>query len=162
MPFEKKKEAKWYSKKDAFLKACNYCAYQERTKQEVREKLDEWGQYGDEAEEIICQLIEENFLNEERFAKAFAGGRFRLKKWGRVRITHELKQRGVSDYCIRQAMKEIPAADYQAVLYQLVEKKLATLEGQSPLVQKNKAAQYAVRKGYEMELVWKVVEDFGL
>ena len=94
------------------LKAASYCAYQERCHNEVRNKLADWGVYGLEADQVILQLIELNYLNEERFAVAFAGGKFRVKQWGRLKIKRELKVRGVSDYCIQMAFKEIDADDY--------------------------------------------------
>jgi regulatory protein len=104
-------------------KAANYCVYQERTQAEVRKRLQEWKIWGDEAEEIIAYLITENYLNEERFAKAFAGGKFRVKKWGRLRIKAELKARKMSKYIMEVAMKEIPNDDYFTTATQLIEKK---------------------------------------
>ena len=98
---------KKFTPQQALLKAAGYCAYQERCHEEVREKLSEWGIYGEDAGNILLQLIGQNYLNEERFAKAFAGGKFRTKRWGRIKITLELKARKVSDYCIHDAMKEI-------------------------------------------------------
>ena len=94
----------------------HYCAYQERCHEEVRTKLLSLKVYGDGLEEIINQLISEDFLNEERFAKAYAGGKFRMKKWGRGKIIQGLKARKISDYCIKQGMSEIPEEDYQKFL----------------------------------------------
>ncbi|MBC8109525.1 MAG: RecX family transcriptional regulator [Verrucomicrobia bacterium] len=159
MAFVKKKQ--YLSKKEAFLKAGNFCAYQERTQQEVKDKLIyEYGQTADEADEIVSDLIEQNFINEERFAKAFAGGKFRMKKWGRIKIEHELKQRGLSAYCIRQGLKEISEADYLQTLYQLIEKKEKTITLENPLLRQQKLARFALTKGYENDLVWKVLKDF--
>jgi regulatory protein len=149
------------SKKDAFLKAANYCAYQERTQQEVREKLIyEYGQTTDEADDIIVDLIEQNFISEERFAKAFAGGKFRMKKWGKVKIEAELKARKMSAYCIKQALKEIPESDYKKTLFDLLEKKYNALANEENFSKKQKMARFAISKGYESELVWKLIEDF--
>lgn len=142
------------SYKDLLLKAAHYCAYQERCHEEVREKLAEWGAYGDDAGYILQQLIEQGYLNEERFAQAFAGGKFRTKKWGRIRITLELKARKVSDYCIRSAMKEIDEGDYTKALRELAEEKYAAVKDRNPLVKKNKTAAFLIGKGYEPELVW--------
>lgn len=148
---------KVYTQKQAFLKAAKYCAYQERSQQEVRERLAEYGCYGDDAEAVICRLIEENFINEERFAKAFAGGKFRLKHWGKRKIVQALKQKGISDYCIRQGIAEIDPEDYEATLKQLLEKKYAQISRDKALTQKQKLLRYALSKGYENQLIWQII-----
>lgn len=145
--------------KDAFMRASSFCAYQERTQQEVRERLREWDVKGDEAEEVISRLIEDNFINEERFAKAFAGGKFRIKRWGRIKIKQELRMRGLSEYCIKQGMREIEDADYRHTLYALIEKKNEALKGEELVVKKQKLIRYALSKGYENDLVWKVIDE---
>ncbi len=76
-------------KEQAIQRIRHYCAYQERAQQEVRDKLYELGMTMDEVEEIMSDLIAENFLNEERFALQFAGGHFRIKGWGKVKIQHQ-------------------------------------------------------------------------
>jgi regulatory protein len=140
------------------IKAANYCAYQERTQAEVRERLAEWAIYGDDAEQVIVGLIEENFLSEERFAKAFAGGKFRVKNWGRLKIKYELKARGLSDYCIRVGMAEIEDDDYLKTLNEIIEKKAKELKFEkSKQILKQKLARYAIGKGFESELVWGVI-----
>lgn len=136
-------------------KAAGFCAYQERTQAEVRERLYEWGIRGDDTEEMISWLIENNYINEERFAVAFAGGRFRLKQWGKVRIKQELQLRGLSSYCIQKAMEEIQDADYEATLQKLVNKKIDEFDIDNPFIKKQKIARYLIGKGYEAELVWK-------
>jgi regulatory protein len=154
------KKLQFLSRKEAFLRASRFCAYQERTQQEVRDKLVyEYGQTTDEADQIIVDLLEQNFINEERFAKAFAGGKFRMKKWGRLKIENELRQRGLSDYCIRQGMKEIPDKDYLQMLYQLIEKKNQLISADSLPARQLKLVRYAMSKGYESEWVWKVVKE---
>jgi regulatory protein len=146
-----------------FLKACSYCAYQERTHQEVRERLSEWHVWGDESEEIISKLIEENFLNEERFAKAFAGGKFRVKKWGRRKILFELKARKLSPYCIKVAMQEISDEDYWETLQELASKKLNDLRTERSVPVKNqKIARYLMGKGYESDLIWEAINSITL
>lgn len=145
-------------RKDMLVKAANYCAYQERTQAEVRERLQQWGVYGDEAEEIIVYLIEDNYLNEGRFAKIFAGGKFRIKHWGRKKILHELKARKLSDHAIREAMAEIEDEDYLATLKTLIEKKRYELRTEKhPQILKQKLVRYAVGKGFESDLVWEMV-----
>ena len=142
--------------KAAKLKAGNYCAYQERTQQEVRDKLYGIGLYSDEVEQVLTELITENYVNEERFAKSFAGGKFRLKQWGKKKIVYALKQRNISPYCIEQALKEISDEEYERVITQLVERKSNQLHGEIFIV-KNKIARYLVGKGFENELVWSIV-----
>jgi regulatory protein len=153
---------KIYTPQQALPKAMRFCAYQERTQQEVREKLSEWGLWGDEAEEIIVRLIQDNFINEERFAKSFAGGKFRLKKWGRIKIEYALKQKGLSAYCIRQGMAEITDEEYQKTLLSLLQKKWAQLGDESDISKKNKLAQYVIGKGYESEVVWATIKNLGV
>src|SRR5687767_2477337 len=99
------KQIKITDAKIGLAKAQKYCAYQERCQQEVRSKLYGWGLWKEAVEGIIAELINENFINEERFAIAFAGGKFRIKKWGKTKIKLELKKRDISDYCIKQALK---------------------------------------------------------
>ena len=100
-----------------------YCDYQERCHQEVRNKLYELGAYTSEVEQHIALLIEENLLNEERYACAVARGRFRLKKWGRVKIVQYLKLHKISAYCIKKALKEIDGDEYEKTLNKLAERK---------------------------------------
>src|SRR5262245_41021825 len=96
----------------AFQKAKQYCAYQERSHSEVKEKLYNYGLQKKEVDELLSKLIEENYLNEERFAIQYAGGKFRMKQWGRVKIKYALKQKQVSEYCIKKAIASIPEGDY--------------------------------------------------
>lgn len=143
--------------KDALNKAAMFCAYQERTQQEVRDRLKEWGVLGDDAEEVISELIQQNYLNEERFAKSFAGGKFRVKRWGKRKIKQHLQQRGISGYNLDQAMKEISTDDYRDTLTELLTKKRQTLRDDNPLVVKQKLVRYALSKGYESELIFAVL-----
>ncbi|MCU0327086.1 MAG: RecX family transcriptional regulator [Spirosomaceae bacterium] len=141
------------------VKAANYCTYQERTQAEVRERLADWGIYGDDADLLIAGLIEENFLSEERFAKAFAGGKFRVKHWGRNKIRYELKSRGLSEYCIKIGMAEIDDEEYLEALKELLTKKKHELRTEkNPQILKQKLARFAIGKGYESGLVWDVIE----
>jgi regulatory protein len=142
------------SYKEALMKAQNYCAYQERCHKEIREKLTSWKIYGDEREQIIASLIQENFVNEERFAKAYAGGKFRVKKWGRNKIRKALHQRDISAYCITKGMEEISEQDYTDTLLALLQKKNKTLKEKNPFTRKGKLAKFVIGKGYESQLVW--------
>lgn len=145
--------------RDVFLKACNFCVYQERTQDEVRQRLKEWSVYGEEAELIISELIQENFVNEERFSKVFAGSKFRVKKWGRIKIRLELKKRRLTEYCIKKGMAEIDEEEYYLVLQALLHKKLHSLRTESnPFIKNQKAAKYAIQKGYESGLIWEILK----
>lgn len=143
--------------KQALIKAAAYCAYQERCYQEVEAKLAEWGIFGNDAGELLIKLSEQNYLNEERFAKAFAGGKFRVKHWGKKKIKRELKQRNISDYCIKQGLLEIPDADYEHTLNQLAQSKLESLNEKNMFARKQKVAQYLLAKGYETDMIWNVL-----
>jgi regulatory protein len=145
--------------KTGYQKAEGYCAYQERCQQEVRDKLYEWGLWPDAVEGIIANLIENNFLNEERFAKAFAGGKFRIKKWGRVKIRIELKKRKISDYCIKKGLHEIDQEEYEKTLRQVVEKKSKSIKGGTLLSLQYKSAMYAISRGYEPDMVWDMLKS---
>jgi regulatory protein len=147
--------------KEALIKAANFCAYQERTQKEVRSKLAELEVVGDESEQIIVWLIENNYLNEERFARIFAGSKFRQKKWGRIKIRQELKMRGVSDYCLRAGMSEIDGDDYMETLQTIIEKKAKEVKETNPLIKKQKIVKYALSKGFEQDLVFDVVRNLS-
>ncbi|GGH55429.1 regulatory protein RecX [Dyadobacter endophyticus] len=138
-------------------KAASYCAYQERTQDEVKQRLKKWNVWGDEADEIIAELISMNYLSEERFAKTYAGGKFRVKNWGRMKIRQELNRRGLSTYSIEKGMGEIGNEDYVAGLRELLSKKrdLLSKTETDPFKLKQKLARFALGKGYESELVWK-------
>lgn len=156
---ESPKKKKRLSEKEAKLKAADYCAYQERSQQEVRDKLYSYGLYTDAVEEIISDLITEGFINEERFAKSYCRGKFRLKKWGRNKILQGLKQHRVSDYCVRQGLAEIDEGEYLKCLADLAEKKKAQLKSEDPFIANRKTASYLIQKGYEPTLIWTHLSD---
>ena len=145
--------------KTAIEKLRQFCAYQERSHQETKYKCLELGLRGSEVDEAIAGLIADNFLNEERFAKAFAGGKFRIKQWGRKKIMIALKQRQVSAYCIKKGMEEIDEDDYAAVLRKVAEKKYQSLRGETALKRRYKTTQYLLQRGFELELISDVLEQ---
>ena len=149
---------KHLTKEQALQKLKHYCAYQERCHSEVKEKLYNLGVWKKEHDEIIATLIEENYLNEERFAIAFAGGRFRMKQWGRTKIKYELKQKQVSEYCIKKALKQIEEEEYLKVLGKLAKEKYASLKNDQHLIRKKKTIDYLQQKGYEYELIIRSIE----
>lgn len=139
-------------------KILRYCAYQERCHQEVKNKLYELGLNSSDTDEMLSYLITEGFLNEERFAKLFAGGKFRIKHWGRIKIVHALESKGISKKCIQIGLKEIEEADYHLTLENLITERIAQGETEDRFVLRNKVAQSVIQKGFEPELVWKTLK----
>jgi len=160
--YEEAKPKKKLTPNQAIIKAQMTCAYQERCQQEMRDKLYEWGLHSNDVENIIANLITDNFLNEERFAKAFAGGKFRIKKWGKVKIKIELKKRKISDYCIRKGLQEIDEDDYIKALQELIEKKLKDYPKGKQQVKNYKVAQYVMSRGFEGDLVWELINKLSV
>ena len=138
-------------------KALRYCAYQERSHQEVKNKLYELGLFSSDVDELLSYLITEGFLNEERYAKLFAGGKFRLKQWGRIKIVHALEGKGLSKNCIRLGLKEIDEEDYQQTLKKLISTKLREVGKENPFIARDKVSKSLIQKGYEPDLVWKML-----
>lgn len=143
----------------ALEKMKNWCAYQERSQFEVRNKLFEYGIFNEEAENIISQLIQENFLNEERFALAFARGKFRIKRWGRIKIKLELKQHKVSEYCISKALKQIDDNEYFATLEKIIEKKTKEVKESNKIKKQYKIIKYAMSRGYEQDIIMDAIKN---
>jgi regulatory protein len=144
----------------ALQKLRHYCGYQERCHSEVKEKLYSLGVFKNEHDSIIATLIEEGYLDEERFAIAFAGGKFRVKQWGRVKIKYELKQKQVSEYSIKKALQQIDENEYKGVLKKLADEKYAVLKNEQHLVRKKKTIDYLLQRGFEMELVRGVMGEY--
>jgi regulatory protein len=152
-------QQKSLTKEQALQKLRQYCGYQERSHYEVQQKLWDLGVRRPEHDEILSTLIEENYLNEERFAIQFAGGKFRMKEWGRKKIYYALREKKVSEYSIKKAMKQIPEEDYLKTLHQLAEKKYHSLRGEQYLVRRKKTMDYLLQKGFEPELVTGVLKE---
>ena len=151
---------KYLTKEQATQKLKHYCGYQERSHAEVKEKLYSLGVWKKDHDEIISTLIEEDYLNEERFATAFARGKFRMKQWGRVKIKYELKQKQVSEYNIKKALKEIDETVYSDTLKKLYEERWQSLKGEkNRFIKMTKTRDYLLQKGYEMELVKAVMNS---
>ena len=143
--------------KQALPKAKHFCAYQERCHSEVKDKLYDYGLNTSQADQIISTLIEENYLNEERFAILYAGGHFRTKDWGRIKIKYQLKKKMVSEYCIKKALASIETGDYMKTLTRLAEKKLKLLKCEkNQFIRKKKLQDYLLQKGFETDLIKKV------
>jgi regulatory protein len=155
------KPKKITDEKVAYTKAEHYCAYQERSQQEVRDKLYDWGLWPDAVENIITRLIGENFLNEERFSKAYAQGKFRQKGWGKVKIKQGLKFKKVPDVLIKKALLLIDGDEYIKMLERVLTKKAAILPEKGPYKRKYKLHQYALSRGYEGDLVSDALKELA-
>jgi regulatory protein len=120
-----------------------------------------WGLHRRDVEELISRLIAENFLKEERFAEAFAGGKFRIKKWGRNKIRQALKMKQVSEPLIRQALASIPEREYRVALQKLLSERSRKCTDTDPLKRRHRVASYAVARGFEPDLVWEMLGEDG-
>lgn len=149
-------------KKAALKKAGQFCAYQERSQQEVRDKLYSWGLWLTEVEEIIAELIENNFLNEERFAKAYVSGKFNIKKWGRIKIRQGLKLKQITDKMISSALNTIDEDDYMLTILILAQKKLPSITVREPHKRRFKLISYLLSKGFENNLILDVLKSNNL
>ena len=143
------------TKEQAYQKLKHYCAYQDRCHSEVKTKAYSFGLRKSEVEELTSKLIGENCLNEERFAKAFAGGKFRIKQWGRIKIRSELKNKQISYYCIAAALDEIDDLKYKETLHKLAVKRWNSIKGAGTnlFVKMTKTRDHLLLKGYEANLV---------
>lgn len=138
----------------ALDKLRSWCGYQERCQQEARDKLYEFSLLTEAIESIIATLIADNFINEERFAKAYAGGKFRIKKWGKIKIKMGMKQKKISDACIKLGLAEIDEGAYFSTLQKIIEiKKRTLLSEKNKINKKYKLIRYAQSKGYETDLI---------
>ena len=144
---------KSYSVEEAQKKLEHYCAYQERCHDEVIQKLRSLNMIPQAIDVIVVHLLDNNYLNEERFACSFARGKFRIKHWGKRRITNELKARNISRYNIDRALKEIPEGEYLEAFHLLADKQWDTVMERNILKKKKKVMDYLLRKGYESNLV---------
>ena len=150
-----------YVKNEAAKKLEHYCAYQERCHKEVVNKLWELDIRPPEIDQIVVHLINENYLNEERFAKTYAHGKFSIKKWGRKRIVSELKQRNISKYNIESALKEIDESAYLKTFHVLAENKWESLTEKNLQRKKRKLADYLFYRGWESELVYAKIHSLA-
>ena len=146
---------KTYTVDEAQKKLENYCAYQERCHKEVRDKLKEMRMIPEAIDQIMVRLIEQNYLNEERFAKAFVRGKFRIKKWGKNRLVRELKFRDISKFSIESALKEIDPDEYYNTLDDLIKKRIDQVKEKNIYKKKRKVADYLLYRGWESHLVYE-------
>ena len=150
---------KTYTVEEALLKLQNYCSYQERCHQDVQQKLIGMQMIPEAIDQIMVHLLEHNFLNEERFAKTYVSGKFRIKKWGRRRLTLELKKKDISKFNINQALTEIDEVEYIETFNALAEKRLHSIKETNKLKKKKKLADYLLYRGWESHLVYEKVNE---
>ncbi len=144
---------------EALQKAARYCARQERCHQEVRDKLYQWGVYGEEVEAVIAELITSNFLSEQRFAEAFAIGKFRQKYWGKRKIVQGLKAKRVPDILIKEAVATIDMEEYVAMILKVAQKRALNEKAIDSFMAKQRVIKYLVQRGFEPDLVRSVIDE---
>jgi regulatory protein len=144
----------------ALQKLRHYCSYQERCHSEVRSKLYQLGVSKKFHDELIAELIQQNYLNEERYAIAFARGKFKMNQWGKRKIVQALKEKGVSEYCVKIALNQIDDKDYLETIQKLMLKKYETMNGEKIFVKRNKVNEYLIAKGFETKIVLNLSGDF--
>ncbi|MGY8949249.1 MAG: regulatory protein RecX [Flavobacteriales bacterium] len=145
--------------KEVETKLQYYCSYQDRCHKEVHEKLRTFNIIPDGVNQIISNLISENFLNETRFSKSFVRGKFKIKNWGKFRIINELKMRNISTYNMNQGLKEIDEIEYQNKFEEIFNKKLSSLKGLDPIVKKKKILSYLLYRGWESSLIYPKIYE---
>ncbi|MAB47133.1 MULTISPECIES: regulatory protein RecX [Winogradskyella] len=153
-------QQKTYTVDEAQNKLESYCAYQERCHKEVRAKLQDMNMISEAVDKIMVHLIQNNYLNEERFAKAFVRGKFRIKKWGKNRLVRELKFKDISKYAIDVALKEIEDQDYFETLDELTQKRIAQVNEKNIYKKKKKVADYLLYRGWESHLVYQKLNEY--
>jgi regulatory protein len=139
-------------------RARRYCAFQERSTKELSDKLKAWKVIPAMTERVIKQMVKEGYLDEERFARAFASGRFRLKHWGKTKIQYELRGRKVPDEIIQLAMDEIDEEEYKEILLEVIKKKNKEINVEDQYARKKKLTSFALQKGYEYEVIREAIE----
>jgi regulatory protein len=138
-----------------------FCAFQERCIHDVEEKLHEWKVGQKHAEKIIEQLIKDDYLNEERFARSFAGGKFRINHWGKTKIIYELERKQVPDLIIQIGLQEIEDDEYEETLREILQRKNREISEKDPWKRKQKLVAYGAQKGYDYGLIKRILERFN-
>jgi len=148
---------KVYTVKEATERIQSYCAIQDRCQWEVEKKMKEWGISDKIIENILTDLILDKFVNEERFSESFCRGKFRIKRWGKVKIKNELKIKKISNNCIDKGLLQIEKKEYMKVLKDLYLKKRDSLKDRNQFIRKGKIAKHLQQKGFESKLIWELI-----
>jgi regulatory protein len=152
------KKNTYFSVEEIKRKLERYCVYQDRCHQEIERKLREFHVIPEAKELILLHLLAHDFLNEERFSKSYARGKFTIKRWGKQRIIRELKFRDISEYNIKTALKEIDDAVYLTAIYGIAEKRNALITEENVFKRRKKLTDFLLRKGYEFDLIYTTVK----
>ncbi len=152
-------QSKTYTLDEAKIRIANYCVYRDRSHKEVREKLKSMGMISVAIDELLNYLISEDFLNEERYARSFARGKFNIKNWGKVRIKRELKAMELSDYFIKKALAEINPQEYEDTFHKISEKKAESLSNYPIQVQKKKLIDFLMYRGWESSMIFDKINE---
>ena len=150
-----------YDIKIAIERLKNYCALQDRCQWDVTQKMKEWGLLEMTQNHILEILIQEKYVDEERFTQSFCRGKFLIKKWGKVKITNELKKKKISDICIKKGLEEIDLTEYDLLLENLLTKKNDTLRDKNHFTRKSKLARFLIQRGFEGNLVWDKIRELS-
>ena len=140
----------------------HFCAFQERCIHDVEDKLREWKVGQKHVEKLIEELIKEDFLNEERFARSYAGGKFRINHWGKTKIIYELERRGVPDLIIQIGLQEIEDEEYEETLKEILERKNREIKDEDKYKRKQKLVAYALQKGYHYGMIKQELDKMKL
>ena len=143
--------------KEAKLKAARFCAFRERSPKEVIEKLASWGLLDEDTEEILQELIEQNYVDEQRFANAYCHDKFEFNSWGKQKIRSSIYVHQLSKGVVEKALDRIDTGKYADRLHELAEKKWSALEGVESAKRKQKTIAFLQAKGFEIDLVWKAL-----
>lgn len=150
-----------YDIKIAIERLKKFCALQDRCQFDVIQKMKEWGLLEMTQDHILEILIKEKYIDEERYAQSFCRGKFRIKKWGRIKITNELKRKNISNICINKGLKEIEGLEYEFLLNNLLKKKNNSLKDKNRFVRKKKIASFLIQRGFEPNMVWDKIREFS-
>lgn len=154
-----KRDSKIYDLNEARRKLEYFCTYRDRCISEVEQKMNEYGLIQEVQDQLMMELIQNKFLDEERFARSFVRGKFGIKKWGRNKIVAALRFKKVSQPCIRLGLSEINDEKYCTVLRELILQRWKKHTGQKPFQRKGKTAAYLIQRGFESEEVWRQIQE---
>ena len=150
---------KQYNVREVIERIQSFCAIQDRSQYEVKKKMKSWGVEEYIIDNILSDLITEKFIDEHRFANSFCRGKFRIKKWGKIKIKNELKKRKISDSCINKGLKQIDEKEYCLLLSELFKKKKNSIKEKNKFIRNGKIAKYLQQKGFENNLIWKLINN---
>ena len=148
-----------YDIKIAIERLKNYCALQDKCQWDVKQKMQEWGLLEISQDYIMEQLIQEDYINEERYSRSFFRGKFKIKKWGKLKIINELKKKHISEACIKKGLEEIQDSEYNVELNNQYQKKKASIKEKNIFIKNKKIANFLISKGYESNLVWNKINE---